>query len=98
MLITESAKTQRDAGEHLRRGNTQQASQQIHEQLERMSNLPNRELFQDEIDHLTKLIKGIEEQDANRMSKSLYEDSASSLRGRNRDQVRQQRSRGKRDF
>jgi len=97
-LTTESAKTQRDASEHLRRGNTQQASQQIHEQLERMSNLPNRELFQDEIDHLTKLVKGIEEQDANRMSKSLYEDSTSNLRGRNRDQMRQDRSRGKRDF
>jgi Ca-activated chloride channel family protein len=98
MLITESAKAQREASQSLRRGQTQEATQAIQEQLDRMSNLPNRELFENEIAHLTKLVKGIKEQDANRMSKSLYEDSASSLRGRNRDQMRQERSRGKRDF
>ncbi len=98
MLITQSAKAQREASENLRRGETKKAAQKIQEQLDHMSNLPNRELVEDEIIHLTKLIKGIQEQDANRMSKSLYEDSASNLRGRNRDQVRQQRSRGKRDF
>jgi Ca-activated chloride channel family protein len=98
MLITESAKAQREASQSLRRGQTQEATQAIQEQLDRISNLPNRELFENEIAHLTKLVKGIKEQDANRMSKSLYEDSASSLRGRNRDQMRQERSRGKRDF
>jgi Ca-activated chloride channel family protein len=98
MLITESAKVQREASEHLRRGNTHEATKGIQERLDHMSTLPNRELVEDEIAHLTKLIKGIEQQDANRMSKSLYEDSASNLRGRNRDQMRQARSRGKRDF
>ncbi len=98
MLITQSAKAQREASENLRRGETKEAAQKIQERLDHMSTLPNRELVEDEIIHLTKLIKGIQEQDANRMSKSLYEDSASNLRGRNRDQVRQQRSRGKRDF
>ena len=98
MLITESAKAQREASEYLRRGDTEQAGRQINEQLERISNLPNRELFQDEIDHLTKVARGIKEQDANRMRKSMYEDSTSNLRGRNRDQLRQVRSRGKRNF
>ncbi len=98
MLITQSAKAQREVSENLRRGETKEAAQKIQERLDHMSTLPNRELVEDEIIHLTKLIKGIQEQDANRMSKSLYEDSASNLRGRNRDQVRQQRSRGKRDF
>lgn len=98
MLITESAKAQRDASENLRRGETKEATQRIQERIDHMSTLANRELFEDEIAHLTKLVKGIEQQDANRMSKSLSEDSAANLRGRNRDQMRQQRSRGKRDF
>jgi hypothetical protein len=51
-----------------------------------------------EINHLYKILAGIEREDANRMSESFHEESNLNIRGRNRDQARQERSRGKRDF
>ena len=54
--------------------------------------------LQREIDHLNKLARGIKFEDANLMSKSLSEESTAGLRGRNRDENRRDRSRGKRDF
>jgi hypothetical protein len=97
-LITENAKVQREASQELRRGQTEQAKQRIQNQIDHMTSSPNAEHYEQEINHLNKILAGIEREDANRMSKSLYEDSNLNIRGRNRDQERQERSRGKRDF
>ena len=109
VLITESAKAQREASENLRKGLTDAASTNIQERIDRFGellvNLPDTEesnvvrvSLQREIDHLNKLARGIKFRDANLMSKSLSEESAAGLRGRNRDVSRMDRSRGKRDF
>jgi Ca-activated chloride channel family protein len=109
VLITESAKAQREASENLRNGLTDAASANIQERIDRfgelMVTLPDTEEsnvvrvnLQREIDHLNKLARGIEFNDANLMSKSLSEESAAGLRGRNRDEARRDRSREKRDF
>jgi Ca-activated chloride channel family protein len=98
MLITENAKVQREASQELRRGQTEQAKQRIQNQIDHMTTSPNANSYEQEINHLNKILAGIEREDANRMSKSLYEDSNLNIRGRNRDYERQSRSRGKRDF
>lgn len=109
VLITESAKAQREASENLRKGLTDAASTNIQERIdsfgELLVTLPDTEEsnvvrvnLQREIDHLDKLARGIKFEDANLMSKSLSEESAAGLRGRNRDESRMDRSRGKRDF
>jgi len=109
VLITESAKAQREASENLRKGLTDAASANIQERIDRFGELlvtlPDTEesnvvrvKLQYEIDHLNKLARGIEFEDANLMSKSLSEESTAGLRGRNRDESRRDRSRGKRDF
>jgi Ca-activated chloride channel family protein len=109
VLITESAKAQREASENLRNGLTDAASTNIQERIDRFGELlvtlPDtkesnvvRVNLQREIDHLSKLARGIEFNDANLMSKSLSEESTAGLRGRNRDESRINRSRGKRDF
>jgi hypothetical protein len=109
VLITESAKAQREASENLRKGLTDAASTNIQERIdsfgELLVTLPDTEesnvvrvSLQREIDHLNKLARGIKFRDANLMSKSLSEESAAGLRGRNRDVSRMDRSRGKRDF
>lgn len=109
VLITESAKAQREASENLRHGRTAAASANIQERIDRFGELlvtlPDTEEsnvvrvnLQREIDHLNKLARGIEFKDANLMSKSLSEESTAGLRGRNRDESRMERSRGKRDF
>lgn len=109
VLITESAKAQREASENLRNGLTDAASATIQERIDRFGELlvtlPDtkesnvvRVNLQHEIDHLNKLARGIEFEDANLMSKSLSEESTAGLRGRNRDESRRDRSRGKRDF
>ena len=98
MLITENAKVQREASHELRRGQTGEAKQRIQNQINHMTSSPNAKHYEQEINHLNKILAGIEREDANRMSKSLYEDSNLNIRGRNKDQERQERSRGKRDF
>lgn len=109
VLITESAKAQREASENLRNGRTDAASANIQERVDRFNGLlaalPEgaesqvvRANLQSEIDHLNKLARGIEFEDANLMSKSLFEESTANLRGRNRDAVRKERARGKRGF
>ena len=98
MLITENAKVQREASQELRRGQTEEAKQRIQNQIDHMTSSPNAKHYEQEINHLNKILAGIEREDANRMSKSLYEDSNLNIRGRNRDQERQKRSRGKREF
>jgi hypothetical protein len=98
MLITENAKVQREASQELRRGQTEQAKQRIQNQIDHMTSSANAKSYEQEINHLNKILAGIEREDANRMSKSLYEDSNLNIRGRNRDYERQSRSRGKRDF
>ena len=109
VLITESAKAQREASENLRNGLTDAASTNIQDRIDRFGELlvtlPDTEesnvvrvSLQREIDHLSKLVRGIKFRDANLMSKSLSEESTAGLRGRNRDENRRDRSRGKRDF
>lgn len=109
VLITESAKAQREASENLRKGLTDAASANIQERIDRFGELlvtlPDTEEsnvvrvnLQREIDHLDKLARGIKFEDANLMSKSLSEESTAGLRGRNRDENRRDRSREKRDF
>jgi len=109
VLITESAKAQREASENLRNGLTDAASTNIQDRIDRFGELlvtlPDTEesnvvrvSLQREIDHLNKLARGIKFEDANLMSKSLSEESTAGLRGRNRDENRRDRSRGKRDF
>jgi Ca-activated chloride channel family protein len=109
VLITESAKAQREASENLRNGLTEAASANIQERIDRfgelLKTLPDTEdsnvvrvSLQREIDHLSKLARGIEFNDANLMSKSLSEESTAGLRGRNRDEARRDRVREKRDF
>ena len=109
VLITESAKAQREAIENLRKGLTDAASANIQDRIDRFGellvNLPDTEesnvvrvSLQREVDHLDKLARGIKFEDANLMSKSLSEESTAGLRGRNRDENRRDRSRGKRDF
>ena len=109
VLITESAKAQREASENLRKGLTDAASANIQERIDRFGELlvtlPETEESNDvrvklqyEIDHLNKLARGIESKDANLMSKSLSEESTAGLRGRNRDESRRDRARGKRGF
>jgi len=109
VLITESAKAQCEASENLRKGFTDAASASIQERIDRfgklMVTLPDTEesnvvrvSLQYEIDHLNKLARGIESEDANLMSKSLSEESTAGLRGRNRDESRRDRAREKRDF
>ncbi|MCF8530938.1 MAG: VWA domain-containing protein [Candidatus Nanopelagicales bacterium] len=109
VLITESAKAQREASENLRKGRKEEASANIQSRVERFTELlaalpegdesqAARANLQREIDHLNKLEYGIQHQEANLMSKSLYEESTANLRGRNKDDVRRDRARDKRDF